>query len=148
MIGPEPINVLTILTTTKTVFTSQSVAEGGVLIISSEHARLKITYPFMVFQLPQGWTWFKFLLSMQKFHFKFDSQETLPFFSISHNEIHLKLVFSQGYTKEQPCLRFSHQMMFNYIRLCLIIVPAPNPIGLLKMNRCTTFWPTLFLQRL
>lgn len=39
----------------------------------------------MVFQLPQGWTWFKLLLSMQRFHFKDDTKET-TIFSHSHKQ--------------------------------------------------------------
>lgn len=73
---------------------------GAVTVISSQHERLKATYPFMVFQLPQGWTWFKLLLSVQKFHFKYGTKETLPSSASVTNKIHRELIYSQGYIKE------------------------------------------------
>lgn len=111
---------------------------GAVTVISSQPERLKATYPFMVFQLPQGWTWFKLLLSVQKFHFKYGTKETLPSSASVTNKIHRELIYSQSYIKEFVC--FVVPPRYEDFRFCLTIVPILPPTTLFQMS----FWANFF----
>lgn len=76
---------------------------GGVPPSAPQPERLTATYPFMVFQLPRGWAWLKLLLSMQKFHFKYGTKETLPSSASVTNKTHDELIYSRGDVKELSC---------------------------------------------